>query len=106
MSVPLPVLFTFGLVFAIISVLYYLVILKPEQDEQSSLRRRLKGNVGAMKGAVTSLRREESQMSAIPIVHQALKGLSAVSGPLQRLIDRSGLELSVGTLILMCVGCG
>ena len=41
MIAPLPVLFTFGLVFAIISVVYYLVILKPEQDEQTSLRRRL-----------------------------------------------------------------
>ena len=41
MIVPLPVLLTFALVFAIISVLYYLAILKPEQDEQLSLRRRL-----------------------------------------------------------------
>ena len=106
MSVPLPVLFTFGLVFAIISILYYLVILKPEQEEQTSLRRRLKANVGSVKGAVMGLRREESQMSAIPVVDQALRGVSAVSGPLQRLLDRSGLDLTVGTLILMCVGAG
>ena len=52
------------------------------------------------------LRREESQMSAIPVVDQALKGLSLVSGPMQRLLDRSGLELTVGTLILMCVSAG
>jgi tight adherence protein B len=103
---PLPVLFTFGLVFAIISILYYLVILKPEQDEQTTLRRRLKTNVGSAKGAAMGLRREESQMSAIPVVDQALKGLSTVSGPLQRLLDRSGLELTVGTLILMCVSAG
>jgi len=75
MSVPLPVLFTFGLVFAIISILYYLVILKPEQEEQTSLRRRLKANVGSVKGAVMGLRREESQMSAIPVVDQALRGV-------------------------------
>ena len=52
MIVPLPVLFTFVLVFAIISALYYLAILKPEQDEQCALRRRLKTDVGAVKGAV------------------------------------------------------
>lgn len=106
MIAPLPVLFTFGLVFAIISVAYYLVVLKPEQDEQTSLRRRLKANVGSAKGAAMGLRREESQMSAIPVVDQALRGLSAVSGPLQRLLNRSGLELTVGTLILMCVSAG
>jgi tight adherence protein B len=45
-------------------------------------------------------------MSAIPVVDQTLKTLSAVSGPLQRRVDRSGLELSVGMLILMCVCSG
>jgi tight adherence protein B len=103
---PLPVLITFGLVFGIIFVLYYMVILKPEQDEQSSLRRRLKTNIGAVRGAVTGLRRQESQMSAIPAVDQLLRGLGSVSGPIQRRIDSSGLELSVATLILLCLCAG
>jgi tight adherence protein B len=102
----LPVLFTFALVFGIIFVLYFLAILKPEQDEQSSLRRRLKANLGSVKGAVAGLRRQESQMSAIPVVDQLLRGVGSISGPLQRRIDRSGLDLSVGMLILLCLVAG
>jgi len=103
MIVPLPVLITFFLVFGIIAVLYYLAILKPEQDEQSSLRRRLKTRVGAVKGVVAGLRREESQMSTIPVVNQILRAFSAITGPTQRLIDRSGMEFTVASLVLMCL---
>ena len=106
MIVPLPVLITFFVVFGIIAVLYYLAILKPEQDEQSSLRRRLKTKVGAVRGAVAGLRREESQMSAIPVVNQILRGFSAITGPTQRLIDRSGMEFTVASLVLMCLCAG
>lgn len=101
-----PVLLTFALVFGIIFVLYFLAILKPEQEEQSSLRRRLKTNLGSIKGAVAGLRRQESQMSAIPVVDQLLRGVGSISGPLQRRIDRSGLDLSVGMLILLCLVAG
>lgn len=103
---PLPVLLTFGLVFGIIFALYYMVIMKPEQEEQSSLRRRLKTNIGAVRGAVMGLRRQESQMSAIPSVDHLLRGLGSVSRPIQRRIDSSGLELSVATLILLCLCSG
>jgi tight adherence protein B len=106
MSLPVVVFVTFALVFGIIFALYYLAILKPEQDEQSSLRRRLKTNIGAVKGAVSGLRRQESQMSAIPVVDHILRALGSVSGPLQRRIDRSGLNLSVGMLLLLCLCAG
>ena len=106
MIVPLPVLVTFFIVFGIIAALYYVVILKPEQDEQSSLRRRLKTKVGAVKGVVAGLRREESQMSAIPVVNQILRGFSLITGPTQRLIDRSGMEFTVASLVLMCLCAG
>jgi tight adherence protein B len=106
MIVPLPVLVTFFIVFGIIAVVYYLAILKPEQDEQSSLRRRLKTKVGAVKGVVAGLRREESQMSAIPVVNQILRAFSLITAPTQRLIDRSGMEFTVASLVLMCLCAG
>jgi tight adherence protein B len=106
MIVPLPVVITFFVVFGIIAALYYVVILKPEQDEQSSLRRRLKTKVGAVKGVVAGLRREESQMSAIPVVNQILRAFSLITAPMQRLIDRSGMEFTVASLVLMCLCAG
>ena len=104
---PLPVLLTFLLVLGIIGAVYYVGILKPEQDDQGALRKRLKTGVGAVKAmAGAGLRREESPLSAIPLVNRLLGSSSAVSGPIRRLLDRSGLELTVGTLLLMCLCAG
>src|SRR5262245_64850075 len=103
---PPAVLITFALVFGIIFVGYYLAVLKPEQEEQTSLRRRLKTNIGAVKNAVAGLRRQESRMSTIPVVHQILQAAGGLTSPMQRLIDRSGLELTVATLILMVLCAG
>jgi tight adherence protein B len=103
---PLPVLITFALTFGIIFAGYYLAVLKPEQEEQTSLRRRLKTNIGAVRNAVAGLRRQESRMSAIPVVHQILQAAGGITGPFQRLIDRSGLELTVATLLLMVLCAG
>jgi tight adherence protein B len=102
---PVPVLITFVLVLGIIGALYYFAVLKPEQDEQSALRKRLKAGTNTIKAVAASLRRSDTPLSNIPVVNQVLGSTSAVSGPLRRLIDRSGLELTVGTLLLLCL-CG
>ena len=102
---PNEVLLTFALVLAIIGAIYYVAILRPEQEEQGALRRRLKTGVAAAKAVGGGLRRQESPLSAIPAVNQFLGSTAAVSGPLRRLLDRSGLEVTVGTLILLCL-CG
>jgi tight adherence protein B len=99
---PTPVLVTFALVLGIIGATYYLLVLKPEEEEQSALRRRLKGTTpAALKNA--SLRRQDSPLSTIPIVDTLLGAGSSFSQPIQRLIDRSGMNLTVGALLLMCL---
>ncbi len=104
---PVPVLITFALVFGIISAVYYLAIVKPELSQQGALRKRLKTGLGSKVAAsIGGLRREETPLSSIPVINQILKATSAVSGPLQRLVDRSGLNLTVGTLLLMCLCAG
>jgi tight adherence protein B len=100
--IPTPVIITFLLVLGIICAAYYVAILKPEQEEQSSLRKRLKVNVATVKGG-PGLRREELALSSIPIVNQALRATTFVSGPLRKRLDQSGLELTVGTLVLLCL---
>ena len=102
---PNEVLLTFALVLGIIGAIYYVAILRPEQEEQGALRRRLKTGVAAVKSVGAGLRRQESPLSSIPAVKQFLGSTAAVSGPLRRLLDSSGLEITVGTLILLCL-CG
>ena len=102
---PNEVLLTFALVLGIIGAIYYVAILRPEQEEQGALRRRLKTGVSTAKAAGAGLRRQESPLSSIPAVNRVLGSTSAVSGPLRRLLDRSGLEITVGTLVLLCL-CG
>ena len=102
----LPVLGTFALVTAIIGATYFLLVLKPEQDEQSALRRRMKGSVIAKGASLGGLLKEDTPLSTIPIVQAILGTTDAVTGPAQRLINRSGLSLSVGALLLMCLVAG
>jgi tight adherence protein B len=103
--IPTPVIVTFVVVLAIICAVYYVVILKPEQIEQSALQKRLKVSVASAKGAV-GLRREEAALSSIPVIDQALRATSMVSAPLRKRLDQSGLELTVGTLVLLCLCAG
>ena len=75
---PTPVLVTFVLVLGIIGATYYLLVLKPEEEEQSALRKRLKGSVpAALKNA--SLQRQDSPLSTIPIIDTLLAGGSRFS---------------------------
>jgi tight adherence protein B len=103
---PNEVLLTFVLVLGIIGAIYYVAILRPEQEQQGALRRRLKTGVTAVKAVGGGLRRQENPLSSIPAVNQILGSTGAVSGPLRRLLDRSGLEVTVGTLVLLCLCAG
>jgi tight adherence protein B len=106
--IPTPVLITFVMVVGIIGAAYYFLILKPEEDEQRSLRKRLKTKSPLTKagGADPGLLKGERPLSGIPVVNAVLGATGLVSRPLQRLIDRSGLNLTVGALILMCLVTG
>ncbi len=54
---PNEVLLTFVLVLGIIGAIYYVAILRPEQEQQGALRRRLKTGVTAVKAVGAGLRR-------------------------------------------------
>ena len=104
--IPTPVLLTFVLVCGIIGAAYYFLVLKPEQDEQSALRKRLKSSLPGGKGKATAqagLLKEDTPFSNIPAVNTLLNTLGSLSGPAQRLIDRAGVDITVGTLMLMAL---
>jgi len=105
--IPTPVLITFVMVLGIIGAAYYLLVLKPEDDEQRDLRRRLKTSRApgsrAAAGADPGLLRTETPLSEIPVVNAILGFTGILSRPTQRLIDRSGMTITVGTLLLLCL---
>ena len=101
--IPTPVLITFVMVLGIIGAAYYFLVLKPEEDEQRDLRRRLKTKGPIARGADAGLLRTETPLSQIPVVNAILGAAGLISRPMQRLIDRSGLNLTVGALLLLCL---
>lgn len=106
--IPTPVLITFLLVISIIGLTYYLFVLRPEGDEQRALRKRLKGAnpVARAAAAPGGLVRTETPLSQIPFVNALLGAFGAITTPTHRLIDRSGMNLTVGALLLMCLVAG
>ena len=106
--IPTPVLITFLLVVSIIFSPYYLLVLKPEEDEQRVLRRAVEDRRPSRSRPPMpqACCRTETPLSQIPVVNAVLGAAGIISRPMQRLIDRSGLNLTVGALILMCLCAG
>jgi tight adherence protein B len=98
------VLVTFILTLGMVIGAYYVFVLRPEADERSKLLHRLKqkreGHHGYVAGLLEKPVQRLSDVRALEFVLSRAKGLS---GPLERLITQAGLNLSVGTLLLMCV---
>ncbi len=97
----LPAL-AFVLVFGIVVGSYWLFVVKPERDEDAAMNRRLGigGNAPVPGPRVQPLMRRVLPMSAIPGLDGTLRRFDGVAGPLQKVIERSGIETTVGTVVL------
>lgn len=105
MSPETIVLATFGGTLVVTLVAYYFLVLSPEREEQRALKRRLKVKAAASVSAVGAkggLVQEEKPLSNVPAFNMVLSRAGTATGPLTRLIEQSGLSLTVGTLLLMC----
>jgi tight adherence protein B len=98
------VLGTFVLVLGIVGGLYWALIDRPESQEATSLRRRLKKAVQPGK-LTTALLNAPDRLSDVGMFDRLLSRSGQVAVPLQRLIQQSGLKVTVGTVILCCA-CG
>jgi tight adherence protein B len=96
---------TFVVVVAIVLVAYWTLVLRPENAEQSALRRRLKSTAGPVQQGRTIFARAR-RLSDLPALNAVLKSASGVSGSLQGTIDRAGLRYTVGTVVLASACCG
>lgn len=92
---------TFVGVVAIVGGLYWAFVDRPEQQEQTAVRKRLRrvAKPGVLSNAVAKDHERLSDLSGFDrLLHRA----SDVVGPLQLLIHQAGLTVTVGTILLSC----
>jgi tight adherence protein B len=98
---------TFAVVIAIIVGAYFLFIVRPEDQEQQQIRKRLKGEAGPAPDRLKLLRSVKgNSLSSVGAFRTVLERTGGFSGPLQRLIAQAGLDLSVSTLLLLILVAG
>lgn len=90
---------TFALVVGIVYGLYWLVIERPQSQEDAALRRRLRKAAEPAKRA-QALLKDRQRMSAVDLFDKALGAASGILGPLQRTINQSGLKVTVASVLL------
>jgi tight adherence protein B len=93
-------------VFVLLIVLgaYWVAVVRPETDDAQSVRKRLRApRVIRLLGKLEKNRETLSSLSAIDA---ALTRWDSVSTPLQRMVIQSGLQLTVGSLVLGSIFLG
>ena len=93
------VILTFVLVLGIIGGSYWALVLRPEQAEEAALHGRIKK--AAVTGNLTkALLKEPGRLSDVGVFDRLLVRSGQAITPLQRMLDQSGLKITVGTLLL------
>ena len=93
------VLMAFAAVFAAFLVTYWVLELRPEQKAEQALERRLRPIKRLQVAARVALMKRITPISSIPALRRLLGGATFTRN-LERLVERSGLSLTVGQLVL------
>ena len=94
----------FAAVLAIVLGAYWMLIVRPESGERESIQKRLRRPRSVR--LLAKLEKDPEKLSAVGSVDTVLTRLDSFSSPLQRLILQSGLQLTVGTLVLGSIALG
>jgi len=94
----------FTVVLVVIFGSYWIFVLRNETGEQKALRKRLKAAGIRLPRKNAEFLQTTQKMSEVPALDVLLGRYQRLSGSLQLVIDRSGLRVTVGRLLLMC-GC-
>lgn len=94
----------FGAVLAIILGAYWVLIVRPEAGERDSIQKRLRQPRSIR--LLAKLEKNPEKLSTVGSVDAVLVRWEALSTPLQRLILQSGLQLTVGMLVLGSIALG
>ena len=95
---------TFVSVFVAICGAYWAFVVRPERQEHAVLRNRLGAGTSKARAIQRHLLKEVTHLSAVGPLNALLGRASKLIGPTQRLIDQSGVRMTVGGLVLMS-GC-
>jgi tight adherence protein B len=90
---------TFVLVLTIMLGFYWSFVVRPEHASGTALRKRLGRNITALKDTAR-VEREESRMSGVPVLNHLLVSRAHLVQPVTRLIEQSGVETTVGVVLL------
>jgi tight adherence protein B len=99
----LIVIAVFFAVLAIILGAYFVLIVRPEQQESGAVRRRLRR--GRAPIAKAEIGKAEERLSQLDLLDTVLQRWSSVSAPLKQRLERAGLQMTVGVLVLLSVFC-
>jgi len=102
------VVLTFVLILGIVLGAYYAFVVRPERGERSKLLVRLATPKGKSQLLKTGeLERPVDKLSDVRMIQAALSRAKGFSGPIERLIMQSGLQITVGALVMASVllGC-
>jgi tight adherence protein B len=94
----------FAAVLAIVLGAYWMLIVRPESGERESIQKRLRQPRKIR--LLAKLEKDPEKLSAVGSVDTVLAQLDSFSTPLQRLILQSGLQLTVGALVLGSIALG
>ena len=89
---------TFAIALGVVFGAYWLLVLRPENAERSTAVGRLKGFKTDSRSASIVLAPE--RLSTIPFLDRLLHRQSDLAGPVHRLLEESGLKLTVGAFVL------
>jgi len=96
----IAILAVFAVTFVIIFGAYWGFVLRPEEVEGQAVRKRLKARKTALLGPIV---KAESRLSAVGPIENFLGRFESLADPLRKLIERSGLKITVGVLVLATV---
>jgi tight adherence protein B len=88
----------FALVIALVVVPYYYFVLREEQKVLDRLKPR-----SAASRVLKGVLKEEERLSSVEPIDAALRRASAVTGPVQRMLDQAGVRMNLGTFLLISV---
>ena len=89
---------TFVSVMLVVLVSYWLFVVRPEDQEKTSIIKRLKGVRQQIASA--KIEREPERLSSIPALEKALTRRRHIIMPIRQLMDEAGLHYTVGTFVL------
>jgi tight adherence protein B len=89
----------FGAVVVVVFVPYWLLVERPEATARQALQKRLR-RAAAPQAGPADVGKHAARLSNIPALDRLLTNRQSLIGPLQQTVEQSGLNVTVGTIVL------